>query len=555
MVKIRSFALGGLDEVGKNLFVVEVDQDLFIFDCGLKILKEVDFGINSLVADFEYLVTNKHRIQGLFVTKIDIVAAYGIPFLLKKIPTLKVFTSKTSHQLLIRNQAIFTPQLEKNLYQIDDQPLQFGKNFIHAFATATNLPGSCGFSLETRDGYVVYTGAFILANSAIEAMFNTQINKIILNQQKPVLLLISNVNQININGFITPKHQVDKWLNKVLFDFKKTLFICCEDNEWYKLFTIISRLRQLTTTNFEIAFFDQTFAQKFSEVVFQLTKDFYWKQFARKNISALNKHKQKIIFLTGSQKWLFSRVLSLLNSKDQNLALTNDDHLWIVGESALVGELVITKTLNELYKTDAKITFTGKSKIFAMEAACEDIKLLINLLKPKYFFPTNARHQNLENTKKLIAVTHLQKDDIFVMENGEIITIHHQKHLTNYQAIILENVFVDNFLNTNINQTVINERKILSENGVLFVSFCYGKREQEYFLNSEVKNTHFGITKKSEQVHQLNDAINSCVLNLFNNRNGAMKNDLKQSLRKTLMLIVKKITAKTPLIFITANFG
>ena len=551
MTKIRSFALGGLDEVGKNLFVVEVNQDIFLFDCGLKILKEIDFGINSLTVDFSYLVKKQKQIRGLFITKAEIITAYGIPFLLKKIPALKIFASEITCQLLKQNSHLSLSRFENNLYPIDNHPLRFGNNLIHCFYTATNLPGSCGFSLETLDGYVVYTGTFILENSGIQQMFNTQVDKIVLNKNKPVLLLITNANQLKVNDFIAPHHQVDKWLNRVLFAFQKTLFICCEESEWYKMFQIITRLKE---HKFKISFFDSKFGEKFSNIIFQLTKDQYWRQINQKNNDFSTQ--KNVVFLTGNQKWLFSRILSLINKKDHILSLTKQDHIWIVGESSFVGELVITKTLNELYKTDAQITFTGKKNILPMEAGLEDVKLLINLLQPKYLFPTNARHQDLENARKFANSTYLRHEDIFIRENGEIVLLQDQNYVNHYEAIILENVFVDNFLNTNINETVINERKTLSEEGVLFVGFCYSKNHNRYFLTSEIQNDHFGITKKNDQVQKINNEINQTVNGIFQNKQTLLTNNdaLKQYLRKSILLVVKKTTTKKPLVFITANF-
>lgn len=554
MIKIRCFALGGLDEVGKNLFVVEVNRDLFLFDCGLKILKEIDLGINSLVADFDYLVRNRHRIKGLFVTKIDVVNAYGIPFLLQKIPQLKIFVSKVSWQLLKESSLLSPTTLTNNVYSLDNQPLTFASNRIHCFYTATKLPGSCGFSLETLDGYIIYTGSLILTNNNVIEMFNTQMDKIVLNKNKTVLLLITDAGQLKIKDFIAPNHQIDYQLEKILFSFEDKLFVCCAENEWYKMFRIITKIQTHFPQQFVIDFFDPVFAKKFSQVFYAITKDVYWKQFFVQKTSPPINTSKKIIFLTGNQKWLFSRILSLLHHRNKQWQLRKNDHLWIVGEGTFIGELIVTQTLDQLHKSDAQITFTNKKTILPMEAGLEDIKLLINLFKPKYLFPTNARHQDLEHARKLVGFTHLKTEDIFIRENGEIVTIQGQNYQDHYEAIILQNCFVDNFSNTNINEQVITERKVLSEQGVIFVSFCYSKNKQKYFLNSEIQNHHFGITKTSLQRIELETKITQYLQNLFQKTPHLFANDnFKQTVRKNLTFLTKKQTGKNPLIFITAN--
>ena len=125
MSKIRCFALGGLDELGKNLFVVEVNQDIFIFDCGLKILKNLDLGVNTLIPDFNYLVKHQNRIQGVFITKIDKGNFYALPFLLNRIKTLKVFVTKISREIIITFNLLSLQQMKNNLFVLENYPIDF----------------------------------------------------------------------------------------------------------------------------------------------------------------------------------------------------------------------------------------------------------------------------------------------------------------------------------------------------------------------------------------------------------------------------------------------
>ena len=557
MTKIRSFALGGLDEAGKSLFVLEVDQDIFVFDCGMKTLKEIDFGVNSLVPDFDYLIKNQHKIKGVFITKINLATAFGLPFMLKKIPSLKIFVSNISQKLLKSSELLTKEQIRDNLYKIDNQPLKFGNVSIHCFYTASDLPGSCGFSLETLDGYIIYTGAFILATSDFEEMFTTQLDKILFNKNKKVLLLITNAGQLAINNFIATKNQIDRFLDDVLFNFEERLFVCCDENEWNKIIQVLQRLEQLEKDKYQISFFDNNFAKKFKKII---QEDFQnqtlIQTISKKTVSEKNNDKKQIIFLTGRQKWLFSRILGLISNQKETEKLTAKDYVWILGENQFVGELTVFKTLNELYKTDVKIKFTGKRQVSTMEAGFEDVKLLINFLKPTYLFPVNAYHKDLENAKKFAKTTHLQATNIFIQENGEVVTIENKKHSKHYQGIHTRSVFVDNNLNDNVTEKVIKKRKILSGEGMLLVIFSYSLKKDEYFINSELKVKHFGITKDEQQTNKIKNNINECVQKVLQEKKQFSKSPemLKVILEKQISLIIKKITRKLPIITVSINF-
>ena len=552
MAQIKTFALGGLDEIGKNCFVVEVEQDIFIFDCGIKILKEIDLGINALIPDFKYLVKNQNRIKGIFITRIDLGTAHALKFLLAKISHLKIYMSAISQEIVKREAIINSHQIKDNLFLIESFPLLFGKNKISAFRTATNLPGSIGFSLETEDGYILYTGAYILEMDNNDNLFQTDLEKVILNKQKSVLLMISSVAEITTPHFVAPYHQVTKWLKASLDKVSRNLFLCCDQNDWYKIFSCLKLINQEYPNQFFISFWDQRFGESFLEITNKYSKKKKLTNYLDFNFLKRKLTDKKIIFITGNQKWLFSRILQLVNTNQEHLKLTEKDAILILGENYFNGELSITKILNSLYTKDANINFINNKKILPLEASQQDLKLFFQLFSPHYFFPINNYYQNLEKTKILFSSSFHPDFQVLVKNNGEIVTFQNGKIENNkHQYLEVNSVFIDNLANQNIASSVIQERKILAQEGCLIISFAYQKNQQVYQLQSEIKITNFGLTSDLTKLTYLEKKITTHVKALFTKQKALLTDQekLASHLKKEWEKLVKKELKKKPFIF------
>ncbi|WHP39014.1 MAG: hypothetical protein QJQ54_03325 [Mollicutes bacterium] len=209
MAKIKVFSLGGLDEVGKNCIVIEVNEQIFIFDSGLKYLNNIDLGINSVIPDFSFLIENQKKIRGLFLSKIETSKAHSISYLLKKIPHLTVYLTATSKEILKGLNLLTEQQINKNLHVLNDQHLQFNNVKLQMFSTATSMPGSCGYILSTQDGDIVYTGSIVIKSKFNTNLFSTDLSGLIKEKPLPTLLLIQNVEEVATEGFTVPNNRID----------------------------------------------------------------------------------------------------------------------------------------------------------------------------------------------------------------------------------------------------------------------------------------------------------------------------------------------------------
>lgn len=552
MNKIKCFALGGLDEVGKNNFVVEVDDDIFVFDCGLKVLKNLDLGINSVIPDFTYLIQNQKRIKGVFITKIDTMNVYALKFLLTKIPQLPIFMTPISLDILKSQNLLSKQEIEKNVLPLQQKSINFGSNQIHYFYTATNLPGSCGFTLETATGFIVYTGSFVLETGFKKNLFTTQMQKILPHHNKEVLLLISSCLQLTSKDFTRPNNKVERWIQSCLTKVKRNFFVCCDQNDWYKMFYAIWEINKITDWKYDISFLDDKFGQNFINLVNKIYPEKAIKNYLPITKITPDQKKKNLILVTGDEKWLFSRILRLINTNNTQLQLSGQDVVLILGKSPFSAELAVSKTLDALWKKDAYIQFIANNQIHPMEAGLEDIQILINFLNPHYIFPFNGYHKDLKAMMEVIKNTKITEKQILLRENGEIINFYNGHLNDHYESIPTQSVFVDNLSNNNIISSVVEERKVLAEEGIFFVIIDFYFKKEQIILNHPVIMKGFGFTDNSWQLDQITKQTEITLNQFFGQKT---KSDFKDKetiiamIRKQISNIVRRNTHKNPYIF------
>lgn len=533
-MEIKAFALGGLDELGKVCFVVEVQEEIYIFDAGLKYFNNIDLGNNVIIPNFDYLIKNKDRIKGIFITKIDISDAYAIKYLIKKIKNITIYTSEINKNLMADIGLLSSAEVIKNVKIIQDHYVKIGNNQVKKFNTASNLPGSCGFSIKTRDGLIIYTGSFIIETNKEKEIFNTNYKKI--SRDEKVLLLISNVSNINTDGFGVTKSRIDNWLDNSLDETKENLYICCYDNEWYKIHNIIKKLFK-NKDKFNISFFDKKFFNFYFNTLKNIDPIYNSIDFINFEDIKRSETKRNIILLTGDQKWLFSRIKRIILQTNPEVRLTDKDFVLLLGENKFNMELSIFNILNELHRTDSKIKFVSQKEIIPTEAGTEDLRFLCNQLEPKYFIPFNAYYKEICKAKDKIS-TCLNEEQIIIINNGDVVIFKNGNKQKKMENIKSESVFINTSTFDIVPASILNERQILGTYGVVFISFGFNLNNMKYSILTNIEIDFIGINSNEKKLLKIKNEIIKSIKFLFENKLKEIK------IPKNINILVKKLSEK-----------
>ena len=218
MSKIKLFSLGGLDESGKNTYVIEIDKDLFVFDCGLKYATGNMFGIDYIIPDFEYLVKNKKRIKGVFLTHGHYENMGGASDLVKNIPDIKLYATKFTKYVLLESGVP-----EKNIFEITPhKKLSFGRTSIFPITVSHSCPDAVMYVINTKDGAICYTGDFII-DSKMTGHYDMDLGRIAYVGKQGVLCLMSESTFSEHNGYTTPTHRLEDFFKDLVNKYHERL--------------------------------------------------------------------------------------------------------------------------------------------------------------------------------------------------------------------------------------------------------------------------------------------------------------------------------------------
>ena len=211
---IKIFALGGLNEIGKNMYVVNVDDDLYIFEAGLKYADDKMLGVDYIIPNYDYLIKHKNKIQGIFLSHGHDEQMGAIPDMLYDLPNVKIFGTKFTLDLL--KEELIQEKLKANLIEIKPhKKIQVGKNYIFPISLSHSVPDSVGYVLYTKDGAIFYTGNFVF-DSAMSGNYKTDIGKLAYVGKQGVLCLLSESLYADKIGYTSPKHRSYKFLREII---------------------------------------------------------------------------------------------------------------------------------------------------------------------------------------------------------------------------------------------------------------------------------------------------------------------------------------------------
>jgi len=367
MAKINFLSLGGQDERGKSCFVLEVNDDIFIFNAGAKIPTSDVFGVNMIVCDYSYLEKNAKRVKGIFI---------GTPTF-NNVMGIKLLLGQVGYKI-----PIYTSIIE--LDPISDKKI--GSIYVTSFKVSNSMPHSYGFVLKTSDGAIVYVDEFIISNDKNKT-FDSQINLLNNITKNNTLALIVGMGQAGNPYFTAPNHKNKAFYEAALQNTKNRLIVGCYSNDAYSIFTLATIAKQ---QNRPFIVYSNNFINTFIGVL--KLKLFNSKNLISLPVSEINNSKNAIIVVIENQDTLFSKLNKILHNEDKYVNLSSDDQL-ILGVVITPGfEMLAAELSDEVGRLDIPYKALPKT-VLPMTQSDEDLKHLINFLQPKFLIPINGLYK------------------------------------------------------------------------------------------------------------------------------------------------------------------
>lgn len=542
--KTYVFALGGLGEVGKNMYALMHNEEIIIIDAGVTFPEEDLRGIDYVLPDFDFLKKNERKIKTLVITHGHEDHIGAIPFLLQNINIPTIFAPNQAYALIKKKLEERNIQYKGlKVYQSNDK-LKY-KNFeISFFRTTHSVPDSHGIYIKTPNGNIVETGDFKFDLTPIGPM--ADLAKMSDIGKEGVTLLMSESTNVLDEGFSLSESKVDEALNEVFTKHSNNrLIIATFASNIYRLKHIIETCKKF---NRKICIFGRSMENNINismEGGYIDAKGII----VSPDVANSLKPSEVALLCTGTQGEPLAALSRIADGIHKQISLRPDD-VVIFSSSAIPGNAnAIANTINKLYLKGVKVyTSSTDHDIHASgHAMTEELKLMIRLMKPKYLMPIHGEYRMLKRHAKLAMDCGMDKENTFVLDNGDILEIDNQV-VSKVGSIEVNETYVDGNRIGDISGAVLNDRKIMANDGILVVILNINFDVRKVVAKPLVTTRGFVlITENEELIKKIEKLALSIAIKKLKDQK-ATYNDIKAELTKDISYFIKEETGRRPIV-------
>ena len=531
MSKIEVFGLGGLNENGKNLYVVNVDGKLFIFDSGLKYAPDKVYGIDYIIPSFDYLKNNRDKIIGLFVSHAHYENMGSVADLVREIPEINVYATKYT-SLILEAEAKNKGVEIKNLHKIDaHKKINFKDLSVFPFAVTHSAPETVGFVINTKDGAIVYMADFII-DPTMGYPYEMDLGKIAYVGKQGVLLLMSESTFSEKEGHTSPKHKLKKFFESVIDKAEGRVIFSVLPLHIYTMQEIVDAMEN---SDRKVVIM----GHKLQNVVNIAIKGGYLKNTEGKigDLRDLNKE-DTIILVSNERENVYANLDKIINGYDKYVSLKETDTVVFAEPSYDAYELARVRLMDDIAKKGAHLETVPDKNSVRLHASSEDIMLLIKLFNPKYYMPIKGEYRYQVGNARLAEKVGVPIENILLKENGDVARIVNKELQECFDKVFVDTTIIDGKNGDDLGEIVLKDREVLGDSGLLLVSATLDKKSKEIIAGPEVLTK--GLINVKDNMDMIDEMKKIMVDIIKANVKGTyadyqkIKNDLRESLSKSV---------------------
>ena len=549
IAKIRITPLGGVEEVAKNMYMVEIADEIFVLDAGLMFPETEMIGIDAVIPDISYLVRNKQKVKGIFLSNGHVSSMGAIPYIIDKLKC-PVYGSKLTIDLLknhlkhlgIKRRIKFYYVKENNKYEFNNANVTF-------FKTTYSMPDSLGICIETSQGNIVYTGEFKFDQS-VSKEYKSDIVKISTLGQKGVLALLSDSSNANVKGYNVPENEAAEQIDNAFYKANKRIIVTCYASNFL---TISHIVKAALTQNRKILLLGEAIQDSINTA-----RDMKYLNIEDENLISIENLKdypqnEICILSSGDQGEPIEAMKNMAEKKIKGIQIDEGDTIMIAATPSPNMEVMLFQTLNLLVKLGAHVVTASKRLHAASHATREELKMMLNMLMPKHFIPVQGEFRNLRKHAEIAEEAGVSKENIHILQKGTTLEISGNKTKTIPNNVPIGNVLVDGRGIGDVEDSVLKDRKVLSNDGIFVTSYAISRKEKTLVGRPCIQTKGFVYVKKSAEL--IKEAEEKVIDYLENNpiKNIRECAAVKAEIRNMLASLLYDNTKRKPIIIV--NFS
>ncbi len=546
MSKIKIFALGGLNEVGKNMYVVEVDNDIFVFDAGLKYADDKMLGVDYIIPNYDYLKDNKKRIKGIFITHGHDAQMGALSDILIDLKNIKIFGAKFTLDI-IKNQLKEDNIKTDNLIEIKPhKKINFGNNSIFPISLTHSVPDAVGYVLYTQDGAIFYTGNYVF-DPTMRGSYETDIGKLAYVGKQGVLCLLSESIYAEKKGFTSPNHRISSIINETLNNNSGRILFNIFQAQLYRIQELFNEIMK---TNRKIVIMGKTL----ESLIYNSIENGYVK-FDKTRIGNIHQVNDPniVVIISDEREKPFSNIKRIIKGYDKFITLTEKDTVIFASPVYDGMEKSYTKVLDDISKIGSNIITIPNKKYLSHHASSEDLMMMLELMNPKYYFPVIGEYRHQVANKEAALKVGMNEENIILKTNGEVATIINGELKQTEEKIKVDDILIDGKTVGDIGELVIKDRESLSENGIVIVTVTLDKQTKQILAGPEILTRGFIFVK--DNIDLIKEAQNISLQVIENNiePNYVDFNKIKMEIRDRVGKYLYEETECKPMILIVVQ--
>ncbi|MCU9600702.1 ribonuclease J [Pallidibacillus thermolactis] len=491
---IKILCLGGVGELGKNMYVVEVHDDLFVIDAGLMFPEDEMFGIDIVIPDYSYLVENKNRIRGIFLSHGHEDHIGAIPYILRQID-VPVYGTRLTLALTKIKLKEHGLSLKIDFREVkENTQLTFEHAKITFFHVNHSIPDAVGICIETSEGNIVYTGDFKFDQSA-DPLYRAHISKMTKIGDRGVLCLLSDSTESEKEGYTPSEITVAKELDDVFKRAKSRIIFACYASQ-------INAIQRLINTAYKSERKVAIVGRALHHIFQMAAKNGYL--YVPENLIIVPNNlgeypdNKVVVLMSGNQGEPLEALQMMVKRSYNQIQIQKGDTVIIAASPHRGGEQFLIRTVDMLYRAGANV-ISGKRVHVSGHGRREELKLMINLMKPKFFVPIHGEYKMLVSHAQIAEHMGIPSENIFIPEKGDVIEIKHGKIRANGR-VTAGNILIDGSGVGDVGNIVLRDRKMLSQDGIFIVVVTINRDEKKIASGPEIISRGFVYVRESEEL-------------------------------------------------------
>jgi ribonuclease J len=540
---IKIISLGGQGELGKNMYVIEVNQDIYLLDAGLMFPEEEMLGIDAVIPDITYLMENKHRVQGIFLSHGHEDHMGALTYVLKYL-NVPVYGTKLTIELAKAKMREDSFKGKAQFIEVlSNSHLHFPEAEVSFFRTNHSIPDSVGIVIHTPEGAIVYTGDFKFDQAATE-LYSPDIGKMAQIGEQGVLCLLSDSTGAEKPGYTPSEAVVARDMNDAFYNAQGRIIVACFASNINRIQHVFNAAAY---SNRKVAVVGKSLQR-----VFETALNLGYLKVQDDCIIPISEistyaDDEIVILSTGNQGEPITALQKMARQNHKQINIKQGDTVLIAASPLKGGELILYKTIDLLYRAGANVV-SGKYKVHVSgHGSQEELKMMLNLLKPKYLIPVHGEYRQLHAHTKVGMAYGLPRENILVAEKGDVIEVNTNK-MRLAGRVMAGNTLIDGSGVGDVGNIVLRDRRLLSQDGILIVVVTLNRSDKTIAAGPEIISRGFVYVRESEKLMEDSSALVTEIVKKAGSRPVFDWSTLKQDIRDSLNQYLFEKTKRRPMI-------